>query len=150
MYHRILVPVENSAYDECILSHVRGLASHCKASIVLIHVADGWAARNIRHLNLRESEEMRGDREYIGALAESLVAEGFAAEAVLATGDPSQEIAAAAEREHCDLIAMSTHGHRFLADLIYGSVATTVRHITTIPVLLVRATPAKRSKAMAT
>jgi nucleotide-binding universal stress UspA family protein len=150
MYQRILVPVENSCYDERIVDHVRQLARFCGASIVLIHVADGWAARNIRHLHLRESEEMRGDREYIERLAGSLTAEGLHCEAVLATGDPSAEIAAAAEREGCDLIAMSTHGHRFLADLIYGSVANVVRHITNIPVLLLRAPGAVRQKAAAT
>ena len=139
MYRRILVPVENSSYDERILQHVRELARYCKASVVLIHVADGWAARNIQHLNLRESEEMRADREYIERLAQGLTSDGLNAEALLATGDPSAEIAAAAEREHCDLIAMSTHGHRFLADLIYGSVANSVRHITSVPVLLLRA-----------
>jgi len=148
MYHRILVPVENSSYDERILDHVRQLARYCGASIVLIHVADGWAARNIQHLNLRESEEMRADRDYIERLAERLSTEGLDAEALLATGDPSAEIAAAAEREHCDLIAMSTHGHRFIADLIYGSVASAVRHMTNIPVLLLRApSPAKQKAA---
>jgi nucleotide-binding universal stress UspA family protein len=150
MYHRILVPVENSGYDERILDHVRQLARYCGASIVLIHVADGWAARNIQHLNLRESEEMRGDREYIERLAAALSADGLPAEAVLATGDPSAEIAAAAERENCDLIAMSTHGHRFIADLIYGSVASAVRHMTTIPVLLLRAPGSAKQKAAAT
>jgi nucleotide-binding universal stress UspA family protein len=88
MYHRILVPVENSSYDERILDHVRQLARFCGASIVLIHVADGWAARNIQHLNLRESEEMRADREYIERLAAALSSDGLEAEAVLATGDP--------------------------------------------------------------
>ncbi|MDF2772251.1 MAG: hypothetical protein K0S86_1745 [Geminicoccaceae bacterium] len=147
MYHRILVPVENSSYDERILDHVRQLARFCGASIVLIHVADGWAARNIQHLNLRESEEMRSDREYIERLAATLSSEGLQAEAVLATGDPSAEIAAAAERENCDLIAMSTHGHRFIADLIYGSVASAVRHMTSIPVLLLRAPASQKQKA---
>jgi nucleotide-binding universal stress UspA family protein len=150
MYHRILVPVENSSYDERILDHVQQLARYCGASIVLIHVADGWAARNIQHLNLRESEEMRGDRDYIEQLAARLNAGGLEAEALLATGDPSAEIAAAAERENCDLIAMSTHGHRFLADLIYGSVANAVRHMTTVPVLLLRAPGAPKQKAVAT
>lgn len=149
MYRRILVPVEHSAYDDCILEHVRRLARHCGASIVLIHVADGWAARNIRQLNLRESEEMRSDREYIERLSSDLAAEGFAAEAVLASGDPSSEIADAAAREGCDLIAMTTHGHRFLQDLIYGSVASAVRHITDVPVLLVRA-PGKPARGAAT
>ena len=150
MYHRILVPVENSSYDERILEHVQQLAKYCGASIVLIHVADGWAARNIQHLNLRESEEMRSDREYIEQLAARLTASGLEAEALLASGDPSGEIAAAAERENCDLIAMSTHGHRFLADLIYGSVANAVRHMTSVPVLLLRAPGAPKARAVAT
>jgi nucleotide-binding universal stress UspA family protein len=81
---------------------------------------------------------MRRDREYLEGLAERLCGEGLRAEAVLATGDPSQEIAAAATRERCDLIAMSTHGHRFIKDVIYGSVANEVRHLSRIPVLLVR------------
>ena len=149
MYHLILVPVENSSYDERILDHVRQLAQYCGASVVLIHVADGWAARNIRHLNLRESEEMRDDREYIERLAARLSTQGLNAEALLASGDPSAEIAAAADREGCDLIAMSTHGHRFIGDLIYGSVANAVRHMTTVPVLLLRA-PANAKQKVAT
>jgi nucleotide-binding universal stress UspA family protein len=150
MYHRILVPVENSSYDERILDHVRQLAQYCGASVVLIHVADGWAARNIRHLNLRESEEMRDDREYIERLAARLSTQGLNAEALLASGDPSAEIAAAADREGCDLIAMSTHGHRFIGDLIYGSVANAVRHMTTVPVLLLRAPANAKQKVVTT
>ena len=138
MYRRILVPVENSAYDQAILDHVRQLARLCKASVVLIHVADGFAARNAKQLNLRESEEMRLDLDYLDRMTAALKAEGLDAESVLAGGEPSREIAAAAEREHCDLIAMSTHGHRFVKDVLYGSVANEVRHISRIPVLLVR------------
>ena len=140
MYARVLVPLEHSAYDRCILDHVRQLARFCNASIVLIHVADGWAARNQRHLQLRESEEMRDDRDYLERVCADLTAEGFDADCVLATGDPPAEIAAAAEREACDLIAMATHGHRFLADIIHGSVAEAVRHRSRVPVLLVRGT----------
>jgi nucleotide-binding universal stress UspA family protein len=138
MYRRILVPLEHSAYDVCILDHVRSLARLCNSSLVLIHVADGWAARNIPQLQLQESEEMRRDRDYLDRLCETLSGEGFDTEAVLASGDPPAEIAAAADREHCDLIAMSTHGHRFLADMLYGSVANAVRHRSTVPELRVR------------
>jgi nucleotide-binding universal stress UspA family protein len=138
MYHRILVPVEHSEYDAAILDHVRRLARSCGASVVLIHVADGFAARNAQGLSLRESEEMRMDREYLERLCAQMARDGLSAECVLAGGDPSTEIAQAAIRERCDLIAMSTHGHRFIKDLLYGSVANTVRHISRIPVLLVR------------
>lgn len=146
MYQRILVPVEHSSYDEVILEHVRKLARACNnASIVLVHVADGWAARNINQLDLRESEEMKGDREYIEAIADSLEQDGFEAEAILAGGDPAKEIAACAEREDCDLIAMATHGHRGLSDVFRGSVASELRHISMLPVLMVRGNPASVS-----
>ena len=139
MYKRILVPLENSATDAAILQHVRELATYCKASVVLIHVADGFVARNFRQLGLRESEEMRRDREYIEKCAAELGRAGIEAEPLLAAGNPPEEIASAAEREGCDLIAMSTHGHRFLGDLLFGSVADSVRHRSPIPVLCVRA-----------
>ncbi|HEX6537276.1 MAG TPA: universal stress protein [Gemmatimonadaceae bacterium] len=150
MYKRILVPLEHSPYDAAILSHVSALARLCGASLILIHVADGWAARNISHLDLRESEEMREDREYLDQVATRLEDEGLDVDAILANGDPAREITAAAEREHCDLIAMSTHGHRFLSDLLYGSVAESVRHRCMVPVLLVRGTkPGRRSGPVA-
>jgi nucleotide-binding universal stress UspA family protein len=138
MYRRILVPLEHSPYDGAILDHVRRLAHLCHASVTLIHVADGFAARNVAQLELRESEEMRDDRAYLERVAAEMTRDGIETDAVLAGGDPASEISAAAERERCDLIAMSTHGHRWLKDLLYGSVADAVRHRSTIPVLLVR------------
>lgn len=138
MYHRILVPLEHSEYDDAIVTHAQELARFCSASVVLIHVADGWAARNQQQLALRESAEMKDDREYLEARAHALEEAGIETECVLAGGDPGTEIAAAAEREGCDLIAMATHGHRGLQDLIRGSVANVVRHHTTVPVLMVR------------
>ena len=138
MYKRILVPLEHSPYDSAILEHVTRLSRICHASLILIHVADGWAARYFDDLHLRESEEMRVDREYLDRVAAELEADGLKVDAILATGDPAREIAAAAEREGCDLIAMSTHGHRFFSDLVYGSVAEAVRHRSMVPVLLVR------------
>lgn len=138
MYKRILVPLEHSDYDHAILDHVRALAKWSHASVVFIHVADGWAARNVNQLHLRESEEMRLDRDYLERTCTAFRAEGLEAECLLAGGDPSKEISEAAAREHCDLIAMSTHGHRFIKDVLYGSVANEVRHLSRVPVLLVR------------
>jgi nucleotide-binding universal stress UspA family protein len=145
MYSRVLVALENSPYDLSIVDHVRRLAKCCGSSVLLIHVADGWAARNVRHLELRESEEMREDRAYIERLCAELTREGFETEAILASGDPAKEIAAAAEREGCDLIAMATHGHKFLSDVVRGSVANEVRHQTTVPILMVRGEKSPRA-----
>ncbi len=141
MYRRILVPIEHSRFDAIILEHVRGLARHCDAELVLLHVADGFAARNLQQLALRDSEEMLADRAYIQQRVDELLADGFKAEALLATGDPAKEILSAARREDCDLIAMATHGHRWLQDVFRGSTASGVRHDSDIPVLFVRGVP---------
>ena len=141
MYKRILVPLENTRTDRAIIDHVVALAKHDGASLVLIHVADGFAARNIKQLDLRESEEMKKDRAYLDETASRLAGMGLQVDSVLATGDPPTEITDAAEREHCDLIAMGTHGHRWVKDLLFGSVADSVRHRTLVPVLMVRQRP---------
>lgn len=141
MYTRILVPLEHSDYDDAIVTHVRELALLCQASVVIIHVADGWVARNQHQLVLRESNEMKEDRAYIESMSDSLEAAGLEVECVLAGGDPATEIAAAVVREKCDLVAMSTHGHKGVQDLLRGSVANDVRHRTTVPVLMVRGAP---------
>jgi universal stress protein A len=145
MYSRILVTLDHSRSDAAIVAHVRRLAKHCGASVVLIHVADGWAARNVNALDLKESEEIKSDREYIERCRAELEADGITTEAVLASGNPSDEIVAAAEREGADLIAMATHGHRLLNDLIRGTVANEVRHRTLVPVLMVRTPPQSAS-----
>ena len=138
VYSRILVPLEHSPYDAAILEHIRPLARLCGSALVLIHVADGWAARNLKQLDLRESEEMQKDRAYLDRMCADLSRDGFDTDALLATGDPANEILAAVERERCDLIAMATHGHRLVGDIVYGSVANTVRHRAAVPVLLLR------------
>ena len=139
MYRTILVPLDNSPCDEAILSHIRNLAKLMRSRLVLVHVADGFAARAKDSLNLEESEEMREDRAYLDKRRAELAAEGFDVAAELRMGEPTPEILALAAEVHADLIAMSTHGHGPIKDLILGSVASDVRHRTDIPVLLVRA-----------
>ena len=139
MYHRILVAVENSPADRTILAHVSALAALTGAELLLVHVADGWAARNFDRLNLRESEEMKADRAYLESLRSELASQGLTVTTELAKGDPSDELIRVAESQHVDLIAMSTHGHRFLSDLLHGTTADRVRHLVKVPVLLLRA-----------
>jgi manganese transport protein len=139
MYSKILVALENSQADESLLPHVAQLAERLGSELLLLHVADGWAARNYQHLKLADSEEMKVDRGYLEATAAKLRTEGRRVSARLALGDPPTEILKIAQEEGCDLIAMTTHGHRLLGDLLFGSTIHEVRHRTSIPILLVRA-----------
>ena len=138
MYKKILIALENGPADEAILPHAVELAKRCGSSLLLLHVADGWAARNFNKLELAESEEMKNDREYLGKIAGKLRGDGFLVQTMLALGDPPKEILKAAESERCDLIAMTGHGHRLFGDIFYGSTITEVRHKTSIPILVVR------------
>jgi nucleotide-binding universal stress UspA family protein len=142
MYKKILIPLENSTADKAILEHIKPLAKMNGASLLLMHVADGWVARNYERLNLAESEEMKTDRAYLESVATLLRSEGFEVDHVLAMGEPSDEIIKFTRKQHVDLIAMSTHGHRFISDLLYGSTADKVRHFVDVPVLLLKAAAA--------
>ena len=139
MYRRILVAVENSPADQTILAHVAELARLTGAELLLVHVADGWAARNFDQLKLRESEEMKSDRSYLDALRGDLERRGLTVETRLAMGDPATELVKVSEEQGVDLIAMSTHGHRFVKDVLLGATADKVRHLVKVPVLLLRA-----------
>ena len=139
MYSNILIAIEHSDADRTVLDHVRQLASLTGASLLLVHVADGWAARHFDELDLRESEEIKDDRAYLERVCQELTSAGFNTRARLAMGDPATELVKVAIDEHVDLIAMSTHGHRFLNDLLRGSTADRVRHNVAVPVLMIRA-----------
>jgi nucleotide-binding universal stress UspA family protein len=139
MYRKILVALENSTADASLLPHVTALAKQLGSELLLVHVADGWVARNFDKLQLAESEEMKMDRAYLEKVVAELRGQGLSVSAHLALGDPPREILKTAENERCDLIAMTSHGHRFLGDLLLGSTIHEVRHRTSIPVLLVRA-----------
>jgi nucleotide-binding universal stress UspA family protein len=138
MYKKILVALENSSADQCLLPHISELAQFHQSHLLLVHVADGWVARHYNELLLNESEEMIKDRQYLEEAANSLKEKGLQVSTYLALGEPSQEILDVAKKEHCDLIAMTSHGHRFLADIFYGSTIEEVRHQSSIPLLIVK------------
>ncbi len=139
MYKKILVALDNSPTDRAMFLHITELARlHC-SELLLVHIADGWAARNYTRFQLADSEEMKADRDYLAQMVTDLSAQGLGVKAELGLGEPATEILKIAEAQKCDLIAMTTHGHRFLNDLIYGSTITQVRHQAKVPVLLVNA-----------
>jgi nucleotide-binding universal stress UspA family protein len=137
MYTKILVALENGAADERLLPHISQLAKQLGAELLLLHVADGWAARNFEQLKLAESDEMKADSEYLETTADRLRATGLRVDTLLALGNPPNEIVKIALSSGCDLIALASHGHKLIGDLIHGSTIDKVRHNTTIPLLVV-------------
>lgn len=145
MYKRILIAIEHSAADRVIVDHVQPLARLCGASLLLVHVADGFAARAYDELKLRDSREIQDDRAYLEGVRDELAGKGFVVEALLAMGDPAKEIVRLAETESVDLVAMATHGHRLLKDIVLGATVDKVRHALKVPVLLLQAPVSSQS-----
>jgi manganese transport protein len=139
MYRKILVALENGRADATLLPHISDLARKLGSELLLLHVADGWAARNFDQLKLNESDEMRSDREYLTRCAAELQQAGLVVTTQLALGNPPAEIVRVATDSHCDLIALASHGHRLIGDIIHGSTIDSVRHHTSTPLLVVRA-----------
>lgn len=137
MYHKILVTLDTTPTDRAIIEHIKDLAKIMHGHVVLLHVADGWAARMYGPDAV--SAEVTQDKAYLQKVLAEFQAEGIKTEASLAFGDPASEIVKWVQQKGCDLVAMSTHGHRFLADLIYGTTAPKVQHSVSVPVLLLRA-----------
>jgi nucleotide-binding universal stress UspA family protein len=138
LYRTVLVTLDTTPSDRAIIEHVKRLARTVRAErLVLLHVADGWAARAFGAEAI--SPEIDEDTAYLRQVQREFESEGLKAQVELAFGDPATEIVRWIEREGCDLVAMSTHGHRFLADLFLGTTAIRVQHRISVPVLLLRA-----------
>ena len=137
MYKNILVPLDASDVDRVALAHVRKLAKLCGAELILMHVVDGWAGQHFGEQAV--CPEATEDQRYLNERQEELAAEGFAVTTHLAYGDPAKKIIKYAAKCGCDLIVMSTHGHRWLGDMVLGKTAVKVQHQIDVPVLLLRA-----------
>jgi nucleotide-binding universal stress UspA family protein len=137
MYATILVTLDGTPTDRAIIEHVKELAKLAESRLVLLHVADGWAARTFGSDAV--SREITEDSAYLERVRAEFQSIGIPAEAELAYGEPAEQIIRWIQQKGCDLVAMSTHGHRFLADLFLGTTASRVQHRISVPVLLLRA-----------
>ena len=137
MYNKILVTLDATPTDRAIIDHVKPLAKWAGSRVVLLHVADGWAARTYGPDAI--SREITEDTAYLEKIRAEFQSAGVSTEAELAYGDPAKEIVKWVEQKGCNLVAMSTHGHRLIADIFLGTTASRVQHSISVPVLLLRA-----------
>jgi nucleotide-binding universal stress UspA family protein len=137
MYDTILVTLDGKPTDRAIIEHIKQLAKLAHGRVVLLHVADGWAARTYGPDAV--SPEIAEDTAYLEKVRAEFQSMGIPTEAELAYGEPDKEIIKWVQQKTCDLVAMSTHGHRLLADIFFGTTASRVQHRVSVPVLLLKA-----------
>jgi nucleotide-binding universal stress UspA family protein len=137
MYNNILLTLDGTSTDRVIIEHIKQLAKLAQSRLLLLHVADGWAARTYGPDAV--SPEITEDTAYLDKVQKEFQSLGISTETELAYGVPYKEIIKWVRQHPCDLIAMSTHGHRLLADIFLGTTASRVQHSVSVPVLLLRA-----------
>ena len=136
MYQTIVVTLDTSPADRAIIDHVKRLAKFCASQVTLLHVADGWAARQFGKDAV--CAEVTEDTAYLQKVKIEFEAAGVPTTAQLLYGEPKNAILKWVQENNCDLLAMGTHGHRFLADLFLGATATHIQHRVDVPMLLIR------------
>src|SRR5215470_10026976 len=107
MYETILVTLDGTSTDRAIIDHVKELAKLAHSRVVLLHVADGWAART--YGSDAVSPEIAEDTAYLKKIRTEFQAAGIPTEAELAYGDPVTEIVKWVQQKGSNLVAMSTH-----------------------------------------
>jgi universal stress protein A len=135
LYRRILVPLDGTDVDHAILDHVAELARLCGSEVVLLRVA---------HFHTRDTmtHEVEDAEVQLAHTAGELAQRGIRVQTIVGRGEPVDVIVAKASELNADLIAMATHGHGTLKRAVLGSVAEKVRHVTDVPLLLVKASVA--------
>ena len=137
LYKTILMPLEGTPTDRAIINHIKLLAPAMKSRVVLLHVATGVPAKY--HRTDAAGKEIEESKAFLDRIIDEFTAAGIPTEAELAYGEPAKEIVKWVKRKGCDLVAMSTHGHQLIADLLLGTTAIHVQHSISVPVLMLRA-----------
>jgi nucleotide-binding universal stress UspA family protein len=137
MYKKILVTLDLTATDRVIMDHVKPLAALMKSEVIFLHVADSVPAKY--HGEKAAGKDIEERQQALDAAKAEFVQAGIPTEWALAYGDPPKEIVHWVKTNGCDLIAMGTHGHQFVADLVLGTTAIRVQHGLSVPVLMLRA-----------
>jgi nucleotide-binding universal stress UspA family protein len=132
VYKKILVTMDCSAVDDLIIEQVTALALQNRAEVSLLHVVHSHTLDQDRVL--RENAEI-----ILTSRRDMLRSQGIEVRVVIRSGEPDDEILKEIEENDYSLVAMATHGHSFIGDILFGSVSRTLKHKIRIPLLLVGA-----------
>lgn len=130
VYKKILVAMDCSPVDDVIIEHVSALAIQNNAEVCLLHIVHSHTLDQDRVLRERAEACLEAWRE-------RLKERSVTARALIRSGEPDKEILKEIEGKDYDLVAMATHGHTFIGDILFGSVSQTIKHKISVPLLLI-------------
>ncbi len=163
--HRILVPIDGSAFSRQIFPHMQCFLPPADNLIILLRVGEppeghvGHPARvasdnpglpmyestqdviGMAHPIFASQERESMEAEYkreMQPVIQELEDAGYTVLDFVRFGDPGEEIVQFIEVNDIDLVAMTTHWRKGLNRLIFGSVAQYVTQHATTPIMVVR------------
>ncbi len=131
LYTKILLTMDCSDADDPIVEHVSALAQQNNAQVVLMHVIHAHTIDQDRALRDKASIA-------INNCVTTMQAKGIEVQYIVKNGEPEKEILQEIETGGYDLVAMATHGHTFIGDILFGSVSDSLKHAINIPLLLLK------------
>jgi nucleotide-binding universal stress UspA family protein len=143
MYRSILVPLDGSPFSEYALPMARSLALQSGAALhlALVHVPVTRVYVETGPIvdDVLDAETRARQAEYLRRVSEHLRADGeIEATATILDGPVVEALVDEATRHSCDLIVMTTHGRGGFQRLWLGSVADSLVHHSTLPIILLR------------
>lgn len=138
-FHRILVPLDGSALAAQALPVAASLAHAVGANLLLLYVMpEAGATSTITATRDPQAPYQTLIPANLNRAALSRFPATVDYDIIEASGVPSHAIAAAARKQNCGLIVMTTHGRSGLSRMQLGSVAEEVLKESPVPVLLLR------------
>lgn len=131
VYKKILVAMDCSPVDDIIIGHVSALALQNNAKVYLLHVVHSHTLDQDRALHELATASLNSH-------CELLQDRGIKTSIIIRSGEPDAQILEEIEGNDYDLVAMATHGHTFIGDILFGSVSETLKHRINIPLLLLK------------
>ena len=156
MFKRLLVPLDGSRFGSRALQYATEVAQHFDAEVILIQVVKpatpvatttgidagmgSPAAAEITMQAALEEDKRNSTRakRYLSEKIRGMKPRDIKGSYQVVVGDPVQSIMSFAQKEHIDLIVMTTHGKSGLKRAFMGSVADAVIRESGKPVLVVR------------
>jgi len=139
---KILLPIDFSPSSQDALEMAADLAQHFQAELYLVNVIPEFPTTTIPDL-IPEAAFLENARNYaeihLARCKASLQAKGVKSTFSVEVGnDIVGNIMEAVDREHVDMIVISTHGISGWHPLVFGSIAEKVVKLAQCPLLLLR------------
>ena len=139
---RVLIAIDDSTFSENVIRAVKTWIRHENTEVLVLHLLQPVEPVPPPEMAQDYAPELESEMQPARALVERIAGElrrsGFTAQSEVRIGDVTETVLDRAAEWHADLIAVGSHGHRRIHDILLGSVAESVARRAGCSVTVVR------------